>query len=132
MELNEQTLEQILTRQDEKFDRALKLLGERFDHALARQGEQFQQYMGVQIEGLRSDIKLLAEAFSGQQEQLIALRDMVARNTEDLALIRTDIEIMKAELGIIRRDLKEKAGRDELAVLEARVAKLERIGRGRP
>ncbi len=132
MELNEQTLEQILTRQDEKFDRALKLLGERFDHALARQGEQFQQYMGVQVEGLRSDIKLLAEAFSGQQEQLIALRDMVARNTEDLALIRTDIEIMKAELGIIRRDLKEKAGRDELAVLEARVAKLERSGRGRP
>ena len=107
MELNEQTLEQILTRQR----------------------EQFQQYMGVQVEGLRSDIKLLAEAFSGQQEQLIALRDMVARNTEDLALIRTDIEIMKAELGIIRRDLKEKAGRDELAVLEARVAKLERSGR---
>ena len=55
MELNEQTLEQILTRQGEKFDHALKL-----------QGEQFQQYMGVQVAGLRSDNKLLAEAFSGQ------------------------------------------------------------------
>ena len=44
---------------------------------------------------------------------------MVARNTED-------IEMMKGDLSIIRRDRKEKVGRDELAVLEARVAKLEK------
>jgi hypothetical protein len=56
---------------------------------------------------------------------------MVAKNTEDIELIKIDIEVMKAELGIIRRDLKEKVGRDELAVLEARVAMLERSGRAR-
>ena len=33
---------------------------------------------------------------------------------------------MKADRSIIRRDLKEKVGRDDLAVLEARVAKLEK------
>ena len=109
MELNEQTLEQILTRQR----------------------EEYQRYMGVQVEGLRSEIKLVAEIVAGIQEQLIALREMVAKNTEDIELIKIDIEVMKAELAIIRKDLKEKVGRDELAVLEARVAKLERSGRGR-
>ena len=110
MELNEQTLEQILTRQR----------------------EEFQRYMAVQVEGLRSDIQLVAEVVSGIQEQLIALREMVAKNTEDIELIKIDIEVMKAELAIIRRDLKEKVGRDELAVLEARVAMLERSSRARP
>jgi hypothetical protein len=106
MELNEQTLEQILTRQEEKFERAL-----------TREREQYQHYMAIQVEALRSDIKLVAEIVSGIQEQLIALRDMVAKNTEDIELIKIDIEVMKAELAIIRRDLKEKVGRDELAVL---------------
>ena len=56
---------------------------------------------------------------------------MVAKNTEDIEIMKTDIEIMKADMGIIRRDLKEKAGRDELAVLEARVVMLERSARSR-
>ena len=142
MELNEQTLEQILTRQEEKFERALTRQGDRFDrslstlkeefdHSLKGQREQFQHYMGVQVEGLRSEIQLVAEAVSGIQEQLIALRDMVTKNTEAIEWIRMDMEIMKADMAIIRRDLKEKAGRDELAVLEARVAMLERSGRAR-
>lgn len=109
MELNKTTLEQIHTHQR----------------------EQFQHNMSVQVEGLRSDIQLIAEAVSGIQEQLVALRDMVAKNTEDIQLIKMDIEIMKADMAIIRRDLKEKVGRDELAVLEARVAMLERSGRAR-
>jgi len=33
--------------------------------------------------------------------------------------------MIRSELSIIRCDLKEKVGRDKLAVLEARVAKLE-------
>ena len=60
MELNEQMLGQILTRQR----------------------EEYQRYMGVQVEGLRSDIKLVAEIVGGIHEQLIALRDAVA---EDLS-----------------------------------------------
>src|SRR3972149_11247092 len=110
MELNEQTLEQILSRQR----------------------EEFQHYMGVQMEGLRSEIQLVAEAVSGLLEQLIALRELVAQNTADIERIKLEMEMMRSELSIIRSDLKAKVGRDELAVLEARVAKLERSGRGRP
>ena len=109
MELNETTLEQILTRQR----------------------EEFRHYMGVPVEGLRSEIQTVAEGVFGLQENLDALTKMVAKNTEDIELIKTDIEIMKADRAIIRRDLKEKVGRDELAVLEARVAVLERSGRAR-
>ena len=109
MELNETALEQILTRQR----------------------EEFQHYMGVQVEGLRSEIQTVAEGVLGLKENLDALTKMVAKNTEDIELIKTDIEIMKADMAIIRRDIKEKVGRDELAVLEARVAVLERSGRAR-
>jgi len=142
MELNEQTLEQILTRQEEKFERAL-----------TREREQFQNYMGVQVEDLRSEIQLVAEIVFGIQEQLLALRDLVAKNTADIEMMKLDImamkadfagmkaemegvrlemEMMRSELSIIRSDLKVKVGRDEFAVLEARVAMLERSGRARP
>ena len=107
MELNEQTLRQILEEQ---------------------RGE-YQRYIGVVAEDFKSQVKLVVEALAGMQEQLTALRDMVARNTEDIEMIKVDIEIMKSELAIIRRDLKEKVGRDEIAVLEARVAKLEQAAR---
>jgi hypothetical protein len=120
MELNEQTLEQILTRQREEYERLLDA-----------SSQETRLHMGVLIEDVKSDIKLISESFGEMQHQLVALRDMVAKNTEDIELIKVDTEIMRSELSIIRRDLKEKAGRDELAVLEARVAVLERSARTR-
>ena len=100
MEINEQTLQQIL----------------------ASQREEYQRYLGVVAEDFKSHVKLIAESLAGTQEQLTAIRDMVAKNTED-------IEIIKMELSIMRSDLKEKVGRDEFGVLEVRVAKLERRAR---
>jgi hypothetical protein len=41
------------------------------------------------------------------------------------------MEIVKSEIAAIRNDLKEKADRDELALLEGRVAKLEEAARRR-
>ena len=49
----------------------------------------------------------------------------------ELSVLKTDMDIVKTELSIIRNDLKQKVGRDEFALLEARVAMLERVGRGR-
>ncbi len=136
MELNEKSLEQILTRQrdeyqkllieqGEKFSQALTDQGSRFNHALKQQGEEFQNYVGAIGERTNSDIRLLAEAVGTIQENVVELREMVAKNTDD-------IDFMKMELSIIRNDLKEKVSREEFAVLEARVAKLERGGRGKP
>lgn len=133
MELNEQTLEQILTRQR----------------------EEYQRYAGVLAESLRSDIKVIAEGhevlreemkagFAAAKEETDALRKEMkfgfaeARTEMRLEIsgvrmeteaIRLELEMIRSELSIIRHDLKEKVGRDELAVLEARVAKLEQAVR---
>ena len=63
-------------------------------------------------------MNLVAESLSGIQNQLVAIREMVAKNTED-------IEMMKLDLQLIKHDLKRKVGYDEFAILERRVAMLE-------
>ena len=110
MELNEKKLKKILTDQR----------------------KEYQHYLGVLTENFESQIKLIAESISGIQEQLIALRDMVVKNTEDIEIIRDmvvknteDIEIIRMDIGIIKNDLKEKVDRDEFKALGKRVAILE-------
>ena len=100
MEINEQTLKNIL----------------------AEQREEYQRYLGVLTEGFESQVKLIAESLSGMQKQLGDIRDMVVKNTED-------IETIKMELGIIRHDLKEKISREEFTLLENRVSKIEKTTR---
>src|SRR5690348_5905510 len=102
MELNEETLERILDRQEEKFEHR----------------------MGILVEGLRSDIQGVAEGVSLLREEVEVIKG-------DLTVLKTDMEVVKTELAIIRNDLKQKVGRDEFALLEARVALLERTGRSR-
>ena len=86
---------------------------------LKEQRKEYQRYLGVLAESFESQAKLIAESVSGIQEQLIAIRDMVVKNTED-------IEIIKMNIGIIKSDLKEKVNRDEFAVLEKRLYLLEK------
>lgn len=145
MELNEQTLEQILTRQREEYQTHMGVLAEGFRadvklvaeaqaglrEELAATREEVGQSLRILTEDLGSAIRVLSETLSGIQQELASLRNLVVKNTEDLAMMKTDLEIIKAEMAIIRRDLKEKVGRDELAVLEARVAKIEMMQRSR-
>ena len=125
MEINEQKLEQILSKQS----------------------QDFQRYVGVAIESFESQVKLIAESMMGIQSQLVAIRDMVARNTEDIEEMRINIRIntediavmkkdvskntediseIKENMGIVRSVLKGKAAHDEFALLERRVLKLEK------
>ncbi|MBU1246696.1 hypothetical protein KJ973_01340 [Patescibacteria group bacterium] len=107
---------------------------------LKEQREEYQRYMGALAENFESQVKLIVELVMGIQEQLIALREMVAKNTEDITLLKEqlialrematknteDIEIIKIDIHIIKNDLKEKVTRDELIVLEKRVMFLEK------
>ena len=81
---------------------------EKLEDILKNQREEFQRYLGV-----------LAESLTGTQEQLVALREMVAKNTED-------IEIMRMDLHIIKDDLIEKISREEFKIIEKRVDLLEK------
>lgn len=107
MELNEKKLKNILTDQRKEYQRYLH-----------QERKEYQRYLGVLKEDFESQVKLIAESISGIQEQLIAIRDMVVKNTED-------IEIIKMNIGIIKNDLKEKVDRDEFEALGKRVAILE-------
>ena len=74
---------------------------------------------GVVVEDIRDSIQLLAESVSGIQSQLIAIRDMVAKNT-------ADIEVIKMNMELIKYSLKQKADNADLSALERRVSILEK------
>jgi len=81
--------------------------------------EDFKRHISVLKEDFDNKINLLAESVSGIQEQLVAIRNMVAKNTED-------IEIIKMDISIIKNNLKEKVDRDEFIALEKRLHLLEK------
>ena len=86
---------------------------------LDEQRQEYQRYLGVIAEQFQQNLKLIAESVGDLQKQLISLREMVAKNTED-------IEVIKLELTSIKNMLKRKVDTDEFESLEKRVAMLER------
>ena len=85
---------------------------------LDEQRQEYQHYLGVIAEQFQQNLKLIAESVGDLQKQLISLREMVAKNTED-------IEVIKLELTSIKNMLKRKVDTDEFESLEKRVAMLE-------
>jgi len=86
---------------------------------LISQREEYQRYLGVLAENFESQLKLVIESLKGTQDQLVALREMVAKNTEDF-------EIIKMDLHIIKDDLTEKISREEFKIIEKRIDLLEK------
>ncbi len=60
----------------------------------------------------------MAESVSGIQSQLVAIRDMVVKNTED-------IEVIKMNVDSIKQMLRRKVDLEEFEKLEKRVLNLE-------
>ncbi len=89
------------------------------DRVLEKQDKKYQRYLGVAIEDFDSKLKLIAESTGGIQEQLIAIRQMVSQNTENIGIIKTDMQFIKQGLG-------QKVDKDEFDVLEKRVMFLEK------
>ena len=112
---------------------------EKLKEILKEQRKEFQVYIGAISEDFKSEVKLVAEALTGQQEQLSAIKDMVAKNTEAIADLQIqvsairemvakntkDIETIKIDIQFIKQDLKQKVDRDEFNFLEKRVLALE-------
>lgn len=65
---------------------------------LAEQCDEYQRYLGVMTEDFESHVKLIAESVCGIQEQLIGIREMVAKNTEDIEFMKMDLH----EVGLPR------------------------------
>ena len=98
----------------------------KFKNILEDQRKEYQNYLGVVAEDFKSQVKLLVESVSGIQEQLIALREMVAQNTKDMEIIKVEMMTIKSDIEIIKNDLKRKVGHDEFEALEKRVSFLEK------
>ena len=62
---------------------------------LIEQRKEYQHYLGALTESFESQVKLIAESILGIQEQLVALRDMVAKNTENIEIMKVDINFIK-------------------------------------
>ena len=86
---------------------------------LKKQRKEFQTFIGALVGDFTAQVKLIAESISDIQRQLVILREMVAKNTEDIEIIKMDIEFIK-------HSLKKKVDIEEFAVLEKRVLALEK------
>ena len=80
--------------------------------------EKTKRHFNIVAEDFVSQTKIIAESLSDIQKQLIGIREMIAKNTENIEIIKIDIQFIKQEL-------KQKVDRDEFAVLEKRVSLLE-------
>ncbi len=96
MEINKNELKKILKGQREQYQGYIKMLSEDFD----------------------SKTKVLGDGILGIQGQLDSIGEMVAKNTEN-------IEIIKMDISFIKQELKHKVDRDEFEALEKRVILLE-------
>ena len=97
----------------------MEIQKEKLNEILKEQREEYEKYLGVLGEDFKSQVKLVAESATWIQKQLLAIRDMVAKNTED-------IEIIKMDLHVIKDDLKEKVNREEFKIFEKRLELLEK------
>ena len=92
---------------------------ENLEKILETQRKEYQGYLGVLSERFESQVKIVAESISDVQKQLISIREMVAQNTENIEIIKSDIQFIKQEL-------KQKPDIDEFRSLEKRVMFLEK------
>lgn len=75
--------------------------------------------LGVKIESVGHNVALLAEGQVGAKKKLDATFDMVGKVSEDLTVVKDNVEFVK-------NSLKRKVDLDEFMALERRVAMLER------
>jgi hypothetical protein len=119
MEITGAKLKTILKEQRKEFQAFV-------DTSIRGQRREFQTHIGALVEDFTTQVKLVAESISDIQRQLVILREMVAKNTEDIEVMKLDIMVIKEDLGVIKNSLKRKVDIEEFAALERRVLKLEK------
>lgn len=77
------------------------------------------RHLGVLIERVDDNVKLVAEQYGDIKKTLDSHTDMIGKLTVDVAIIKEDAEFIK-------NSLKKKVDIDEFAALERRVLLLEK------
>ncbi len=81
------------------------------------------QEVGVLIEALRSDFRGVIEGQAHLREQVAILKEMVGKNTEDIALLKLEMRGVRAELSALRADVDQLKA--DVAQLKIDVAQLK-------
>lgn len=62
---------------------------------LVKERKEFQRYIGGLGDSFSSQVKLAAESLSGIKNQLVAIREMVGKNTEDIEMMKLGLRLIK-------------------------------------
>ncbi|HEY4510084.1 MAG TPA: hypothetical protein VJC15_03810 [Candidatus Paceibacterota bacterium] len=79
--------------------------------------EEIKHHMDVVAEDLKGQIQQVAEGVIVSNERLDRLEPLV----EKVEAIKDDVEVIKVTVNAIKRDLKQKADREELSALELKL-----------
>jgi len=77
------------------------------------------KHVRILLEDIRSKFRVFGEGQKDIQKQLKDIREMIAKNTED-------IEIIKSDIAFIKTELKKFVRVEEFSTLGKRVALIER------
>lgn len=108
----------------ETLTEALETQEKKFEGFMKKQKDEFVLEIKTIDEHAQSRISFLAESILDVREKIGVLTEMVEKNTEDIEIIKLNIEL-------IRKDLKTKVEHKEFAALEKRVFVLEQKERKR-
>ncbi len=64
---------------------------EKIGDILKKQREEYRRYLGALSENFESQIKPVAESLGGMRRQLVSIREMAAKNTEDMEIMKMDL-----------------------------------------
>lgn len=87
--------------------------------------EETKRHFDVVTEGIKDEIKLVAEGVSGNDQKITSIRTKLLEHDQRFENIEGDLQIIKLDVSFIKNELKQKVNRDEFAVLEKRVGLIE-------
>jgi len=108
MEINQKKLETIIQK------------------GLKKEREEFQRYLGVIAEDFKSQVQLVAESISDINRRLAAIEEMVAKNTEDIEVIKMRLTAIENDIAAMKQNARHKVNIEEFENLERRVMFLEK------
>jgi len=104
MEINEKKLKEILREQREKYQRHLDVVVEDFKSQIQLISETLSGQQ-EQLTAIREITKQNVEAIADLQTQVLAIREMVAKNTEDIEIMKTEMIAIKKDMIAMKRDI---------------------------
>jgi len=105
--------------------RGLGVLIERVNDNVSFVAEQYED-IKQDVSSIKQDVSSIKQDVSSIKQTVDSHTETLGHHTEMIGSMKTDMEIMKTDIEFIKTSLKRKVDVEEFAVLERRVAALER------